>query len=213
MPLPRGDLYEGIYVDDWVSFFRHAARPAPDFWKSPDGDASDRLANTYVKWGVPEKAEKSENCVYRLIAWGKDIDGIEGRSGAPAAKMLRIQWQTLQALLLPRVSRKVLEKLQGAWNDCMMDRRVCAAASDEIHKYTNQQYNATYRWRPAIVDELLTAVIWGPLMFANLRAEESTIIYATDASLPQAGCCSAEAPAAFARELEVRRHTRIQHLA
>ena len=111
---------------------------------------------------MPEKLEKSVDGQTFATAWGKEVDGITGTSGAEGSKILRIQVFTLKSLLLPRFSRKLLEKLCGFWTDCMMDRRVCFAAFDEVYRYMRSlQYGATHHWVPTIVEELLTAVVWG----------------------------------------------------
>ena len=202
LPTPRGKYCEGIFVDDWVGCFKHRLDDEPAFAASPDGQASSALSQAYTAYLVPEKKAKSVDGAHVMTAWGKRVDGIIGRSGVEPAKLLRIQVHTLRSLLLPRASRKLVEKLCGLWTDCMMDRRVCFSAFDAIYRVLQSwQYGATYRWPAQVIEELLTAVVWGPMMYSDLRARVASTIYATDASLDKGGCCSTVIPEDAAKEL------------
>jgi hypothetical protein len=195
LPLPWGDFYGGIYVDDYASGWIADDKLIRCLSSGPDVNAAAALTEAYNGYGVSEKESKTVNASLAILAWGKELDGDVGLGSSPPAKILVTQVLTLQMLMIPRVSRKVLEMVTGAWGPLLLDARAAYAVLDDVFRYTaSLKYDRWYVLPSAVRDELLSVVILGPMLAFNMRCTVNPEVLVMDASLHHAGCCGGRLP-------------------
>ena len=86
-----------------------------------------------------------------------------------------------------------IEEFEGASGQQVNRRKIAILPTRSLDQ--SEALDVKYRWKPAVVDELLSVVLWCPMLFTDIRAEMQTTAYITDASLTMAGCCSRSLPA------------------
>ena len=93
-PLPRGQCQVGGYVDDLSVVQIHGHDVDPDTGR----ELIARAEAGYASAGATVKKSKNIDQASRAIVWGTEIDGVEGWASVPLAKLIQLQWLTLEWL-------------------------------------------------------------------------------------------------------------------
>ena len=89
-PVPVGDQWSGVYIDDWlltrvVDRFR-AAEP------SVGTERATAVSEAYVNVGLPEEVSKHFNQALNFKSWGVVVRGGSGTVGCPPEVRAQIFW-------------------------------------------------------------------------------------------------------------------------
>lgn len=98
-------------------------------------------------------------------------------------------------------SKLDLQQILGIIASLFVFRRECFAVCHHIFLYVESLGPRWYRLPDVILDELRFISLVLPFASANIRAEVSTTITATDATPSSGGTCHASIPISLAREL------------
>ena len=79
---PRGPIYEGLIIDDYVCLRIHP-RSERSSGASPDAQLMAAAADAYAKANLEEASEKRVLQQRTFTVWGTSVDSATGRVGAP----------------------------------------------------------------------------------------------------------------------------------
>ena len=131
-PVPQGKTLEGVYIDDHlvVQMLLRSdhlrGRPARD------DDLLDKSRSSYAAGGFPRSIEKSFTKLLVFKAWGTEVHGETGRVGSPLEQLVHLAGLIVVVLQLPRISRKLMQKLVGLINHPLNHRRELLAVFHEF---------------------------------------------------------------------------------
>eukprot|EP00439_Symbiodinium_sp_Y106_P053850 s3531_g7.t1 len=122
-PVPKTDLWEGVYLDDLLVTLRKKVPGIvpqdgsfiPPLPQEDDPDVKEiRGAEVaYEKAGLKRAIHKSFRMLCQFRAWGAEVDGVTGKVGAPL-QVRREVWKLLSLVVrLGWATRNVLEKING----------------------------------------------------------------------------------------------------
>lgn len=210
-PAPRGDVWEGAYLDDLLIACKidmDEAIPLDGSFVPPTPSGEDidlqkaaAAEKAYAEAGLERAVHKSFRAQTLFKAWGAEIDGIQGVAGAPL--LFRQQtWSLIQqVVLLGWCNKKILQKILGYVCFIFQFRREMYCLQHHIYKYIDGMGERWRRLPGFICDELRSIAFHLPFAKWNMRKVFSPFLLATDATPTSGGACVAQLPAPLADEL------------
>ena len=112
-PVPRGKLWECLYVNDHLIL---AIVPKPDVAKAMGADADLLSASRahYKKIGWPLSGSKALNFATTFTAWGTEVRSERGRVGAHLERRAQLFVLTLSVLVAPGVTKALMQSILGS---------------------------------------------------------------------------------------------------
>ena len=210
-PAPRGDVWEGAYLDDLLIACKidmDEAIPLDGSFVPPVPSGEDidlqkaaAAEKAYADAGLERAVHKSFRAQTLFKAWGAEIDGIQGVAGAPL--LFRQQtWSLIQqVVLLGWCNKKILQKILGYVCFIFQFRREMYCLQHHIYKYIDGMGERWRRLPGFICDELRSIAFHLPFAKWNMRKVFSPFLLATDATPTSGGACVAQLPVPLADEL------------
>ena len=196
-PAPRGPLYSGIMIDDFIALerVRPGAPPqAPDRFKD--------LLAAYSDVNLTAHPGKLEQQATQSTKWGVHIDGATGYVRTPPERALFLASLTAEVVKLGLSTAALLESLVGSWVALFMQRRRCLCLLDLVYDaLRGRDPTDVLQLSPLLREELMTLVVVAPVALTELRARPSSHLYMTDASSHTIASCRCPLPPAIAQEL------------
>jgi len=205
---PRGDMWGGLMVDDYiVAQVTRRGRARDGGGRCRDEEAGRAVDPTYAAWGLTAKLKKRRRHCKRATGWGGYVDGVAGWCSASDELTTRTVWATI-ALLPGGATRELWESILGLWAHLLIFCRPGFCLLHAAYRDCRQmpvRSRELWRLSAEAEDELLMACLCAPLFGSDLRASYPSVLYATDAS-PWAGAVvEAEVGEEVVRELWRRR--------
>ncbi len=187
---PRGDVVEGVVVDDYVILQRLPRCAHEDRGNDcdrADVDLSKKALGAYAEHGLPEASHKRREQVLRTDVWGASFDGDRGWVSASCEFVLRALGVTAAILRLGCCSGSVLRCLLGCWAHILTYRRPAFAFLGHAYRAARSEPpGVVFRLSVPVREELSLLVSFAPLLGTDLRAGWGDRLWAIDAS-PWAG--------------------------
>ena len=144
-PVPKSDLWEGVYLDDLLITLRMQVQgdvpldgsfaPPPPQDDDPDVRQVRSAEEAYEKAGLQRAIHKSFRMLCQFRAWGTEIDGVKGKVGAPL-QVRREVWKLISLVVrLGWATKNVLEKINGFICFIFQYRREMFSLQHHIYKY------------------------------------------------------------------------------
>ena len=205
-PVPRGDLVEGIVIDDHGLVYK-----IPWGRRCTDGPGGRRAAEIrvaasrgYADAGIHVKATKTVVGASTGVLWGAEIRGREGRVGAQRARRGDLAALTVELALLGAGTRDLVRRIVGSWVSVFLYRRPLLAIFDACFAWSGDRSVDPHRidkLPSEVQTELLEAALMSPFAETDLRARFAAAFTASDASPYGAGAVTAEIPEEVAQEM------------
>ena len=165
----------------------------------------DAINEVYAAVGLTPHPDKKTRRSYHYTAWGTDIDGVRGLVRAPVPRVLALAHITVHIVRIGCCTAGLLDVLAGSWIACLIYRRRMMCLLDLIYDGKRGHYpDEILKLSEPLKTELLLIASLAPLAVTDLRATDSDLLLATDASDWGTAVVSAEIPVEAGREL--RRH-------
>ena len=197
---PRGDLWEGVVVDDYAILMRASSRVAGA--EDPDVQAERAAEAAYATSGATEHKGKRKSQITEGVLWGAYLDGVEGWTSAAPDFIIRTISLTCSLLSLGCYTADLLSALLGCWAHILLFRRVGFAFLGQAYAAARSEPSVRVFPLPsAVSEELCWLVSFAPLLGTNLRASWGSKLWAGDASSYKIALVSSAVPEALVREL------------
>ena len=216
-PVPRGDLFEGLIIDDHGAIYR-----IPRGRRCTDGPGGRRAAEIreaasrgYAGAGIRVKVSKTVVGAMTGVLWGAEIRGREGRVGAQRARRGDLAALTAELALLGAGTRDLVRRIVGSWVAVFLYRRSWLSIFGASFAWSGEQSGDPHRVEKLPSDvqtELLEAALMAPFAETDLRARVMPLLTASDASPYGAGAVTAEILEMLAQELWLYRDRRGAHV-
>jgi hypothetical protein len=180
-PAPPGDLWVGAYVDD-VLILEVVPAAMPERGRQ-DLDILDSLRAGHREAGTRLHPTKERIREEVATVWGARIDGRAGTVRGEAAALHQLIKVTAEAILAGGLTPHMMMRLVSSWTHHMMFFRSALCIFGAVYEFT--RLLPAHRRRllpPAVVEELLFAMISAPLLVCDCRAPVHERVYATDAT-------------------------------
>jgi len=204
---PRGDLWAGCMVDDYVvAHITRQGRARDGGGRCRDEEAGRAVDPAYARVGLQAKLKKRRRHCKRATAWGGYVDGVLGWCCASDEIVSRTVWATLE-LLPGGAPREMWESVLGLWAHVLLFCRpgFCLLHAAYRDCRAMPESGELCRMSSEGADELMMACACAPLFGSDLRSTYPSLLYATDAS-PWAGAVvQSEVGEEVVRELWRRR--------
>jgi hypothetical protein len=209
-PWPRSRVAQGIMIDDNVVV---ADVPMKSGRCSAEAaDAREQYRRTlkgYTTMGITDVPAKRQVEVDDAVVWGGEVRGRVGRVGVQRTRRATLAAVTLILARLGCCTTDLLRRVLGLWTAVLLFRRPAFAALDSVYLHISrfaEDPASRVRALPGTVrSELMLLAAFAPLLETNLRAQVSTDVTVTDASLTGAAAVRFSVPAPVALELWRRR--------
>ncbi|CAE7196758.1 unnamed protein product [Symbiodinium sp. CCMP2592] len=217
--IPQESLLEGVYLDDLL-IAKKCELPdvipldgsfVPPPAQVNDSDVLELKAaeNAYEEAGLERAEHKAFRQLVHFKAWGAEVDGVQGRAGAPLDARRQV-WGLIAKLVTGGfASRVVLQRVVGYLAFIFQFRRELYGLLHHMYKYLAKMPEG--RWVPLpghILDELRSCALHLPFATWNMRKHLSSTVIATDATPTAGGAVTARVPKAVAQALW--RHTEVK---
>ncbi|CAL1144211.1 unnamed protein product [Cladocopium goreaui] len=204
--VPRGLLSVGIIIDDLV-VLEKVLRSQFDAYK--DGKmplrSEERLKRAlcaYSEAGLEVNHKKEFKAELCSRFWGVELDGNAGLLRPSSLRLWPVVLITLRVASLGLCSVSLLEALAGSWISMFsLRRRLMCTMELVFEALAISDQKAVIRLSPAMIDELWTMALLGPLACINLRAQPTDFLVATDSSLSWTAGVSARLPRTICAEV------------
>ena len=215
-PVPKSDLWEGVYLDDLLITLRMKVQeavpldgtfvPPPPQESDPDVQQVRSAEEAYDKAGLQRAIHKSFRMLCQFRAWGAEVDGVTGKVGAPRREV----WKLISLVVrLGWATKNVLEKINGFICFIFQYRREMFSLQHHIYKYVADLPQDRWCRLPGhIRDELRSVALHLPWATWNMRRSLSCSLLATDAAPTSGGAVRANVTPRLAQELWVRSEIR-----
>lgn len=204
--VPRGLLSVGIIIDDLV-VLEKVLRSEFDAYK--DGKMTlrsqerlERALCAYSEAGLEVNHKKEFKAELCSRFWGIELDGNAGLLRPSSLRLWPVLLITLRVASLGLCSVSLLEALAGSWISMFsLRRRLMCTMELVFEALAISDQKAVIRLSPAMIDELWTMALLGPLACINLRAQPTEFLVATDSSLSWTAGVSARLPKSICAEV------------
>ncbi|CAE7307811.1 unnamed protein product [Symbiodinium sp. CCMP2456] len=208
----EGLLDKGAYLDDLLVTYRLALAqkvaldgsfqaPAP-LPQDPDVVLVKAAERAYHQANLSRAEHKAFRCETNFKAWGAEVDGVQGRAGAPL-DVRRQVWQILRKIVdLGFCTKEILQRLLGFVCFIFQYRREFYSLQHHIYRYMEgMKIDRWVRLPNHIIDELRSMAFHLPFAFWSMRRELGRDLVATDATPTAGGATAAQISGDLAREL------------
>ena len=218
-PVPKSDLWEGVYLDDLLITLRMKIQgavpldgtfvPPPPQEGDPDVQQVRNAEEAYDKAGLQRAIHKSFRMLCQFRAWGAEVDGVTGKVGAPL-QVRREVWKLIALVVrLGWATKNVPEKINGFICFICQYRREMFSLQHHIYRYVADLPQDRWCRLPGhIRDELRSVALHLPWATWNMRRSLSCSLLATDATPTSGGAVRANITPRLAQELWVRSEIR-----
>ena len=183
-PLQAQSWYQ-YYLDDFDAVEIFEPETAP-----PEGSPADfqlQQRRAYSLAGVQIATDKTVQRATKVERMGGSVDGVVGRVGVTASKMLEILAFARYVLGRQRLGSGVWLMLLGRLVRIFEFRRPLLGVLNRVWEHGSLQRLVWLRQKDA--DEVLIALSLLPLAFSDLRAPISDMVTVSDASMEGGGHC------------------------
>jgi hypothetical protein len=167
-PVPAGDSWEGVYVDDHLAL-QVVADEAAMAGDGRDRDIVRSVKQAYLDTpGLEEAVEKEVLFEPNFTAWGTEVSGVLGFAGAPRER--RAGLSCVSALLGARgtADKKTLEKVIHSTTHPFMHRTEFFSIYAEAYRFMDRcDYGKVYKLPRQVREELFIAALLLPLCEAT----------------------------------------------
>ena len=217
--VPKGRLWQGAYLDDLLIAYRlllehpvpldgtfEAPAPSPS---DPDVVMTKAAERAYLKANLSRAEHKAFRCETEFKAWGAEVDGVQGRAGAPVSVRRQV-WQILRKIVeLGFCTKEILQRVLGFVCFIFQYRREFYSLQHHIYSYIeSMKCERWVRLPNHIVDELRSIALHLPFAVWHMRKELSPELIATDATPTSGGATAAQISPELAQELWRRSEVR-----
>ena len=224
--IPLHDMWQGAYVDDVVISLKLPITRLPchpghddscphcqhDGGRLADVLATDDLIAGYEQFDAARSPEKATRFKPIFTAWGTEVNGRAGRAEVNVDKRRQICRLAYSVVRFGRTSRAVLMSLVGSLvHPFMHCRHLMSSLSLTYDFMQSMPHHEEQRIPAAVCDELLACSLLLACSYADLRAQVSTTISATDATPQRGGACRAVLPQKLCNALYRRGEQRGEH--
>ncbi|CAE7319157.1 unnamed protein product, partial [Symbiodinium sp. CCMP2592] len=209
-PPPRGLLSIGVVIDDLIILERclDSSVSDPRLPSVPEGRSEslggarlDAAHAAYRSARLEANLDKGARDVSTLQFWGSLLDGKRGLLRTAPGRLWPLAFITARVATLGLVTHHLLQSLVGSWTSVFLLRRRCLSTFELCFAALRGTPDThVLRLSPALIDELWSWVLLGPVCVANLRAPVLDELYATDASDHLLAAVAAPLPPRVAKE-------------
>lgn len=210
-PLPESDLMEGAYLDDLLIVYRKTMECDinPETFQPPpvsgdDWDAQHAILaeQAYEKAGLQRAIHKSFRFQEKFKAWGAEIDGIQGRAGAPLHVRRQLWLLLMKTIKVGYSSKELLQRILGYICFAFQYRREFYALQHHIYKFLEtMKEGCLQRLPPHVLDELRAMSLHLPFCVWRMRRDFYPSLLSTDATPSAAGAARARLTEDLAEKL------------
>lgn len=210
-PLPESDLMEGAYLDDLLVVYRKTMECDinPETFQPPpvsgdDWDAQHAILaeQAYEKAGLQRAIHKSFRFQEKFKAWGAEIDGIQGRAGAPLHVRRQLWLLLMKTIKVGYSSKELLQRILGYNCFAFQYRREFYALQHHIYKFLEtMKEGCLQRLPPHVLDELRAMSLHLPFCVWRMRRDFYPSLLSTDATPSAAGAARARLTEDLAEKL------------
>lgn len=197
-----------MIIDDLVVLERIVRR---EFFAREDGCLTDsdlrlnKVLDEYKIAGLEVNLKKEFRNQLQARFWGIELDGDKGIIRASSLRLWPLVMITTRVAMLGLCSVSLMEALAGSWISVFMTRRRFMCCLNLVFESLGvEDQRAIIRLSPALVSELWTLSLLGPLAATNLRAQYHHELVATDSSLDFMAGVAAPIPPIVAEEVGKR---------
>ncbi|CAK0892050.1 unnamed protein product [Prorocentrum cordatum] len=194
-PFPRGDVVEGLCIDDYLVIGRHAYPPGESRRDLELFDRAGRLA--YVDSSLSGSSSKEVRDAERFVVVGAEVDSSARMVeqgyvpvGAPVERRLPLAELCLRAAQLPRAPVALVDTLVGSLGAVFAYRRPLFVCLNHVYSFVAQDRTVDHVIPRAVKDELGLASVLSIAAETDLTVPFSDVIYATDASPSFGAICT-----------------------
>ena len=148
-PLPKGDLFEGLYIDDHVIIGRMKKHLLNSPALGPDDELLAKSRKAYEAVGLPRSEKKAFERQQVFTVWGATVDGPAGKCGAPPERRGELFVLAILQLAARATSRQTMESMLGSF--------VHPFAHAKLHMCL---LGKTYRWVSGLKNQRLVELPW-----------------------------------------------------
>eukprot|EP00438_Fugacium_kawagutii_P018756 Skav204395 [mRNA] locus=scaffold2947:164542:176525:+ [translate_table: standard] len=197
-PLPLGNEWEGLVIDDY--FALSVAKPRVPAQASISVQQVSTASVQYDAKGVIGSPEKDIIGSRHFKVVGAEVDAspkaLSERKvlvGAPLQKRLAMCLLSLRVARLPVISTALASRLTGNWTSIFMFRRCLACVLSEIYAFCHvdgASEDDVFELPRSTADELVLASILGFIAVSDVSVAYHHEVFATDASMQKGAVVS-----------------------
>ena len=199
-PVPRGSLWSGVYIDDFLLLLSVRRRFAKT--RAKDTERAEAVSEAYVEDDLEEETSKTFHQELNFKSWGAEVLGGLGRVGAPAEVRMQLFRVCVCVLAVGWANQHILQSILGLFASVFIFRRECFSIFHHAYTYVSEM--SADKWVPLpsfLLDELRAAALVLPTCTANIRAPMSESALATDATPVAGGSTIVQLPSTLAETL------------
>ncbi|CAE7443412.1 unnamed protein product [Symbiodinium sp. CCMP2592] len=209
---PRGDLWQGVYLDDLLVVQRMtvgAAVPLDGTFDPPEASAEDadmqevsKAEGAYDAAGLQRALHKSFRALTKFKAWGAEIDGVQGTIASPLSVRQQV-WRLLERLVATGwATKEIMQKVLGFLAFAFQFRRELFCLHHRVYNFVAKLPEKKWCRLPNhIVDELRSVALHLPFARWNMRRSLHPSVLATDATPTSGGAVRARVAPELNEEL------------
>jgi len=205
LPFPRSPLLELLTYDDHATIMKVNVKAPNDYadfqlkraagvnlcCEGSGGDDDFRLFErcdrVYPAVGLTQHPKKRVRDCSNAVVIGAEVEGVVGVVHAPAVRIAALMGLTLDMMTIAATNYGLFATILHSWVQVFMYRRPLLALFSKCFAFHEQLPRTGWARMPGhVVNELLSAIIMGPLAVTDLRVSYAPDVYGTDAS-PFAG--------------------------
>ena len=217
--VPKGDVWQGVYLDDLLVTYRHTLTypiPLDGSFVLPPFQVDDpnsilvqKAEGAYEEAHLQRAVHKAFRGSSHFKAWGGEVDGVRGCIGAPKAVRQQLWFLIMLVCEQGWASKNVLEKINGFLAFAFQFRREFFALQHKVYTFVSKMPAGRWIRLPGFVtDELRSLSLHLPFAHWNMRRRISESVLATDATPMSGGAVRASAPPALVEEFWRRSEVR-----
>ncbi|CAE7376397.1 unnamed protein product [Symbiodinium microadriaticum] len=209
---PRGDLWQGVYLDDLLVVQRvtvDAAVPLDGTFVPPEAVPEDadmrevsKAEGAYDAAGLQRALHKSFRALTKFKAWGAEVDGIQGTIASPLSVRQQV-WRLLERLVETGwATKEIMQKVLGFLAFAFQFRRDLFCLHHRVYTFvSNLPEKKWCRLPNRIIDELRSVALHLPFAKWKMRRRLHPSVLATDATPTSGGAVRAPVSAELNEEL------------
>ena len=184
LPFPRSPLLELLTYDDHATIMKVDASASSS---RADHDADlrlfERCDRAYPAVGLLQHPKKRVRDCSQAVIIGAEVEGVVGVVHAPAVRVTALMGLTLDMLTVAATNYSLFATILHSWVQVFMYRRPLLALFGECFAFQERLPRTGWSRMPGhVVNELLSAVVMGPLAVTDFRVSYAPDVYGTDAS-------------------------------
>lgn len=194
-PLPRSQFLEALAVDDHLGlqFVRRGAPPGPGPATRRDAQVFLACEAAYTRNGMKAHQKKRVRGAPNEMILGSETRGRAGDVASPRVRTAALVDITITMLVLGITDMGTLASVLGCWVSAVLYRRSALCLLDQTFKFIcTLNVGALYRLPAVVLQELALLVACAPMLFTNIRAQVSSMLWCLDASPRKGALCAAQ---------------------